>query len=167
MPRPRTVSAPARTCSTKWNADAAASFAPAWSRAVRAEFTSASDTRRRPETTASTPSSQWNVNSTKRNAGVQGASKNANGPGLEAKRCIASRSCSPVAGAERACGDRPARVRIAPSTRGSSRAWNRAPARASTRERAWSSSPIMRNRNATMAISATSVASEREVSTRS
>ena len=38
---------------------------------------------------------------------------------------------------------------------------------ASTRARAWSSRPIIRNRKATMPISATSVASEREVRTRS
>ena len=156
-----------RSCSTKCPAFAEAAPASAWSRAVRAEFSSASASSSTPETTASTPSSQWKTNSTNRNTGVHGASKKANGPGPEAKRCIASRSCSPVAGAERAAGERPARVRIAPSTRASRRAWNRAPARASTRARAWSSSPIIRNRKATMTISATSVASEREVSTRS
>ncbi len=167
MPRPRTVSPPARTCSTKWAALAAASLASAWSRAVRAEFSSASASSMIPAATARAPSSQWKVNSTNRKAGVHGASKKANGPGPEAKRCIASRSCNPVAGAERAWGERPARVRIAPRTLGSMRAWNRAPARASTRALAWSSRPIMRNRKATMPISATSVASEREVSTRS
>ena len=134
---------------------------------MRAEFIIASATSIAPETTASTPSSQWKANSTNRKAGVHGASKNANGPGPEAKRCIASRSCSPVAGAERAWGERPARVRIAPSTRGSMRDWNLAPTRASTRAREWSSNPIARNRKATIMTSAASVASEREVSTRS
>ena len=134
---------------------------------MRAWFTSASASSNAPEPTASIPSIQWKANSANRNSGVHGASKNANGAGPEAKHCIASRSCRPVAGAERAVGEHPARVRIAPRTRLSMRAWKRAPARASTRARAWSRSPIARNRKATMATSATSVASEREASTRS
>ena len=133
MPRPRTVSPPARICSVSWNAWAEACPASCCSRDVRAWFTSASTRSSTPANTASRPSIQWNRNSTARKIGVQGASKNAKGPGPDAKRCIASRSASPVAGAERASGEPPARVRIAPRTRGSIRAWNRAPARASTR----------------------------------
>ena len=102
MPSPRTVSPPARICSTKCPALAAASPASSCSRAVRAWVRNASTRSSTPENTASTPSIQWKVNSANRNTGVHGASKNANGPGPEAKRCIASRSCRPVAGAERA-----------------------------------------------------------------
>ena len=57
----------------KCPARAAASPAAACSPAVRAWFTSASSSST-PENTASTPSSQWKVNSTSRNTGVHGAS---------------------------------------------------------------------------------------------
>ena len=88
-----------------------------------------------PENTARAPSVQWNMKSAQRNTGVHGASKKANGPAPEAKRWIASRSRTPVAGRARSAGAI-ARVRIARSTRESSRACSRAPARASTRPRA-------------------------------
>ena len=101
-----------------------------------------------------------------RNTGVHGASKKANGPLPEAKRWIASRSRRPIAGRARSAGET-ARARIARSTRASSLACRRAPARASTLPRAWSRMPIIRNRKAVMTTSVTSVASEREVRTRS
>ena len=167
IPSPRTVSPPARVCSTKCHALAEASPTSACKCAVRVEFTNARTMITTPENTARRPNIQWKVNKAKRNTGVQGASKNANGPGPDVKRCIASRSWSPVAGWERTPAERPARVRIAPRTRPSSWSWKRAPARASTRARKWSKRPIIRNRKATIPASATSVASEREVRTRS
>ena len=106
------------------------------------------------------------MNSANRKIGVQGASENAKGPELEANRWIDSRSRRPVAGCKRSAGE-VARERIARSTRESSRVCNRTPARARIRPRAWSSMPIIRKRNATMATRVTSVASGREVSTRS
>ena len=86
MPSPCTVSLPARICSTKCAERAAASPASAWTLEVPSWFRSAMRSSRMPETTASTPSIQWKVNSANRKTGVQGASKNANGPGPEAKR---------------------------------------------------------------------------------
>ena len=166
MPSPCTVSLPARICSTKCADRAAASPASTWSLEVPSWLSSAMTSRRRPEKTARSPSIQWKVNSANRKTGVQGASKKANGPDPDAKRWMVSRSRRPVAGRARSAGDTD-RESTARSTRESSRSCRRAPARAITRARAWSSMPIIRNRKATMPINATSVASEREVSTRS
>ena len=116
---------------------------------------------------ARTPSDQWKMNRTPTKMGVQGASKNAVGPGPDRKRWMVSRSAAPVAGTVRAWADAPELLSVASRTLGSMRAWKRAPVRARTRERAWSIRPMARNSTATMAVSVTSVASEREVRTRS
>ena len=121
IPSPFTVSPSVRARSEKWAASAVARFASAWSLPVRIWFSTARLRSRTPEHTASSPSIQWKTNSRNRKTGVQGASKKANGPGPDAKRCIASRSRRPVAGAERVAGAPAAWVRIAPRTRLSSR----------------------------------------------
>ena len=114
---------------------AVASTASRCSFPVRAWLMSATTSSRHPENTASTPSIQWKVNNTNRNTGVHGASKKVKAPLLDPNRWIASRSRSPVAGSARSAGATE-RSRIARSTRGSSRACSREPARASTRPRA-------------------------------
>ena len=119
MPRPCTVSLPARISSTKCWERLCASLTSRRRRAVRAWLSRAMSSSSTPENTAKAPSIQWNMKSAQRKTGVHGASKKAKGPEPAKKRWIASRSRTPVAGRDRSAGAM-ARVRIARSTRESS-----------------------------------------------
>ncbi len=98
--------------------------------------------------------------------GVQGMSKNANAAGPAKSWRTESRSWAAVFGFARSAGASERRS-TAVITRPSSRPWMRAPARASTRPRMNSSTPIIAKSPVTRTSSATSVSSERLVSTRS
>ena len=135
IPRPCTVSPWERTASVNPSDWEEATLASSCSFLEKTWFIQVRQTSSRPPAMAMQPRIQWNMKIAARNTGVQGMSKTAKGAGPDISRWIDSRSRRPVAGRARSTGETERR-RIASNTRLSSRAWKRAPARASTRPRA-------------------------------